>query len=218
LSRIGGPGVFEELNEEWLDALLREFRDGGVRRVFVNEVPGGLDADVAAKLTRVGLRHYNNWVKLYRDCSSLPPADCNLAIREIGDEDALSFGRIFAPAAGWPDICAEWLASLIGRPGWHTLGAFDDSRLVATGALFVSDHTGALTFAATHPDYRGRGAQAALIRRRIEIAASLGCDLLSVETGQNRPGHPMPSHRNVLRAGFKEAYVRGNYVWTDDAS
>lgn len=217
LNRVGALGVFEEIDQVWLDALLGEFRESGHARIFVNEVPLGIDNETAVKLRRAGLRHYNNWVKLYRDCSPAPPVDCTLDIRPITSGHAIEFGRIFSDAAGWPDIAATWLAAVIDRPGWRTFGAFDGSQLVATAALYVGFRTGALTFASTRPEYRGRGAQAALISRRIEEAASLGCDLLSVETGQDRPGHSIPSHRNVQRCGFKEAYIRGNYVWPDDA-
>lgn len=57
--------------------------------------------------------------------------------------------------------------------------------------------------AATDPAHRGRGLQGALLQRRLADAADSGCDLAYVST---LPG--TPSHRNVERAGFVEAYRR----------
>ena len=54
--------------------------------------------------------------------------------------------------------------------------------------------------------------QRALLRRRILDAADAGCRTLFVETGERVPDRPSASYRNILRAGFEEAYLRPN--WT----
>jgi hypothetical protein len=57
-----------------------------------------------------------------------------------------------------------------------------------------------------------RGCQTALLRRRIRDAAAAGCETLLVETGERTGDRPSASYRNILRAGFREAYVRPNWV------
>ena len=58
----------------------------------------------------------------------------------------------------------------------------------------------------------GRGAQSALIARRIRDAAAAGCDCLMVETAQEREDYPVPSYHNLLKFGFQVAYMRPNYI------
>src|SRR5438876_705387 len=51
--------------------------------------------------------------------------------------------------------------------GWHLYLATVDGKPAAAAALTVGDGIGLLANAATMPAFRGRGCQAALIRRRI---------------------------------------------------
>ena len=66
---------------------------------------------------------------------------------------------------------------------------------------------------ATVPSHRGKGAQGALLARRIADANESGARATVTETGRPEPGEEAkhPSYRNILRAGFEEAYVRINY-------
>ena len=69
------------------------------------------------------------------------------------------------------------------------------------------------TSIATRPSHRRRGAQGALLARRIRDAADLGCRWLVTETGEDLPERPNPSFRNMLRTGFELAYQRANYLF-----
>jgi GNAT superfamily N-acetyltransferase len=62
---------------------------------------------------------------------------------------------------------------------------------------------------ATLPHMRGRGAQTALVRERLRMAASAGCDLVKIDT---KPGSI--SQRNIERAGFTIAYTRAQVTKT----
>ncbi len=68
-------------------------------------------------------------------------------------------------------------------------------------------HTGVLAAAATLPEWRSRGCQTALVRRRLNDAALAGCDLAAVEA---TPGSA--SERNLERLGLRLAYTR--VIWT----
>lgn len=78
-----------------------------------------------------------------------------------------------------------------------------DARLVAAGAMRLSGGVVSLFGAATLPDFRGRGLQAALLRIRLRDAAQEGCDLASVNSLVGST-----SERNIERAGFHPAYTR----------
>ena len=71
------------------------------------------------------------------------------------------------------------------------------------GTLILRDGIGGLFGASTLPEFRKRGVQTALLRRRIARAAEAGCDL-AVCLAQ--PGSS--SQRNVVRHGFATLYTR----------
>jgi hypothetical protein len=63
--------------------------------------------------------------------------------------------------------------------------------------------------------YAGQGA---MFARRIADGLALGCQWFVTETGEDRPEDPNPSYHNMLRSGFKLAYLRRNYVHRPPAS
>jgi GNAT superfamily N-acetyltransferase len=90
--------------------------------------------------------------------------------------------------------------------------AFDGARPAGTGALFVADGIGWTDWGATDPDFRRRGCQTALLVARLEKAIALGCRMILTETGEEVPGDPQHSYRNILKVGFSETQVRENWV------
>lgn len=81
-----------------------------------------------------------------------------------------------------------------------------------TGALLLKDGVAHLDWGVTHPEFRRRGGQSAVLARRIGDALALGCDLLVTTTGEAVPGDPQHSYNNILRTGFEEAYLRENWA------
>jgi L-amino acid N-acyltransferase YncA len=65
--------------------------------------------------------------------------------------------------------------------------------------------------AGTVASHRGRGAQGALIARRIEDARARGCHSFTTEIAPE----PNPSAHNMERAGFHVAYSRPSWVFPD---
>jgi GNAT superfamily N-acetyltransferase len=63
--------------------------------------------------------------------------------------------------------------------------------------------------AATAESHRRRGAQQALIAKRIERAEQAGCSTLVSETLYMLEH----SYRNLQRAGFREAYEKEVFEW-----
>ncbi len=121
------------------------------------------------------------------------------------------FGMIAATGFGLPPWAAAFFADLHARPGWHCYLARVDDEPAACAAMFIDDGIAEFGIAATLEPARGSGCQMALLHRRITDAASAGCHTLFVETGERIPDRPSPSYRNILRAGFEEAYLRPNW-------
>jgi len=184
-----------------------------VPRFFVQLAGPTASNGARSLLENQGLSWYNNWVKLYRDCTPPPPSKSDLTIKKVGRGYGLKFGKVVTSAFGWDECLAEWIASTLGRPGWHHYAAFDKEILAATGAMFVSGKQAWFDLAATLPTHQGRGAQSAILAQRINDAAAMGVELISVETAEQTADKSAPSYRNTQRFGFRVGYVRPNFIW-----
>jgi hypothetical protein len=170
-------------------------------------------AAVEASLRTAGFAPGYGWMKFVRDAH--PPrfrTPDDVEIVELGASGEEPFAAIVAAGFGLPTWGAELFAQLPGRPGWRCYVARVDGEAQAAGAMFLDGAIAEFGMAATLEPARRRGCQLALLRRRIVDAAEAGCELLFVETGERIPERPSNSYRNILRAGFEEAYVCPNWV------
>ncbi len=212
-NRVVGLGMSEPATEEHLDELVSYYQRRKVKRFFVQVCPAASPAKLPAWLEKRGFTYYNNWVKLWRGVEPCQPVDTDLRVRRIGKTHAASFARILVTSFNWPRPLESWVTQMIGRPGWRHYMAFDREAPAATAALYIDGENGWIDFASTLPEFRGRGAQGALVEQRIRDAAELGCRRLVVETAEEKPGHSASSYRNMRRFGFETAYVRPNYIY-----
>ena len=181
-----------------LDELVEIFED---RRYWISLAPeAGLDEELLAR----GYVRDGAWQKFERGLEPLDAAT-DLEIDEARSADDVS--TFLQTAWEIPPGEAAWLAPLAGRPDWHCFIAYDGDEPVAGAMLYASTGTGWVGVAATRVEYRGRGAQSALLAARIERGRELGLALLVTETGAPESGEPGASYRNIARAGFAPAYV-----------
>ncbi len=212
-NRILGLGLNKVSVQEELEHLLPAAMSSGVSRFFVQINPLADTPELCAWLESQGLEYYNNWVRLHRDTSPVEGVKTDLRIEQIGEYHAEAFGRIITDSFEWPEGITNMGADLIGLPGWYHYLAFDGMKPVATAGMYVNGKTVWIDFAATLADYRGCGAQGALLQRRAADAAAQGGKYLVVETAQQKPDKPAPSYRNMIRYGFREDYLRPNFIW-----
>ncbi|MDX1604802.1 MAG: GNAT family N-acetyltransferase [Candidatus Competibacterales bacterium] len=212
LNRCLGLGVEGSDEQATVQRIAAHYAEAGVQRYFVQRLPEARPAALRDWLRAAGLIQYRGWVKFLRRPLPPPALNSELQVREIGPQHARAFGRIVAPCFDLTDAAIGLLAALVGRPGWHIFMSFAGSEPAGTGALFVKDGVGWCDWGATHPDYRGRGGQGALLCRRIQHAIERGCRLLVTTTGEAVPGDPQHSYRNIELVGFEPAYVKENYV------
>jgi hypothetical protein len=177
--------------------------------------PIAADGTLKEALARRGIHHYNNWVRLMRTLDAIPsPAATDLEIRKIDAHEADVFGRIVSTAFGHPAAVAPLVALTVGRPHWHHYLACDGDTPIAAAAMCVAGSAAWFGLAATDAAHRRRGAQQALIIRRLRDAADVGCTCVSIETAEDGVLKDAPSFRNLRRLGFAVAYTRPNYLWT----
>lgn len=212
LNRVLGLGLDQPATPEQLDRAIRLYREAGAPQFFIQPVPGAEPAELEQWLSARGFVHHNNWVRLVRRLDSLPQSPTQWTVKRIEDAHATIFGRIAAEAFGWPPVVARLAADVVGCTDWYHYMVFDGAEPAGTGALFISGDGAWIGMAATRPEYRGRGVQQALIARRLQTAAEIGCKYVVVETAEQKPDKPAPSHLNMIRFGFQEQYLRPNYL------
>jgi GNAT superfamily N-acetyltransferase len=139
------------------------------------------------------------------------PAPKEVEVVELTEHNQEPFGTIAAIGFGLPAWAAELFAHLPGRDGWRCYAAKVGDETQGCAAMLIDDGVAEFGVAATLGQGRGRGCQTALLHRRILDAAEAGCHTLFVETGERVPDRPSASYRNILKAGFEEAYLRPNW-------
>lgn len=145
-------------------------------------------------------------MKFERDDAPAPAVDTELRIEPA--DDAATVTRICAEGTGLTDVPVGW----IGAPGFACFVAWDGDEPASCATVYVEGETAWLGIAVTRPNFRGRGAQRALLSTRIDAARANGARRLATETGERVPDKPDQSYRNILRAGFREAYLRPNWL------
>jgi GNAT superfamily N-acetyltransferase len=173
-------------------------------------LPGSASAE--AWVRENGFEPVYAWMKFVRDPHPPRfPAPGGIEVVELTAADEEPFGMISAVGFGMPVWAADFFAHLPGRDGWRCYVARVEGRAQACAAMVIEDGIAEFGIAATLEEARGRGCQTALLHRRITDAAAAGCHTLFVETGERVPDRPSGSYRNILKAGFEEAYLRPNW-------
>ncbi|WP_353190114.1 GNAT family N-acetyltransferase [Pandoraea pnomenusa] len=159
----------------------------------------------------------NTYVRgLEGDDVDLPPPDGVEIVTDRSIVDGLfvpnSVAAFETQATPRPRVLLETLAKIaLARTDTTRFIALLDGRVAGTAGVSVIDSpmgkVAHLYIASTHPAYRGRGVQLALIRARLAAARAAGCVMASVTArAQN------VSARNTERAGFALAYTKATFA------
>jgi len=207
LTQTFGLGLFEELTAATLDVVERFFLDRGAQ--VDHEVSPFAGVAALSLLCARGYQPIEISNVMCRPTEK-PAAELagNIRVRVTGPEDAPLWTA--TNAKGWThehpellDFLLETSTILSAREQSPCFLAEIDGQAGAAGSLWI--HAGVAVFAgaATIPELRGRGLQAALLQERMRYAFDQGCDLamMVVEAGSN-------SQRNAERKGFQIAYTR----------
>jgi GNAT superfamily N-acetyltransferase len=165
---------------------------------------------LAPELEARGFTRDYGWMKFTRGVGARE-AHSDLDVVLVGPERADDFATVVAGGFGMPDWAKPLAANVVGRPGWSCYVAYDTDAPAGAGTLYVHEGVGWLGLGATLPQFRGRGAQSALLAARIEGARRQGCREITTETGELEDDRPSNSYRNIVRAGFREAGARANF-------
>ena len=208
ISQTFGLGLFDAVTATDLARIEAFFSAHGAPTH--NEVSPVAGLPIVQLLTERGYEPFELTSVMYRPigernlAAAVNPA---LRIRPIGEVDAELWAR--TAAEGWSEFpgAGDFMLAM-GRVAAHTAGAHLylaelDGRAIATAAMRMHDGVAVMAGASTIPTARGRGAQLALVERRLHDAFADGCDIAMMGA---LPGSI--SQRNAERHGFRIAYTR----------
>lgn len=228
-NKLAGLGLAGDLEPEALEQLEEEFR----RRESPLQVELSTLADpaVGALLTRRGyvLLNFENVLGLALDASFLDAATRRQAedegrgikVERLQPSDAELWTEAMITGFSHPDTfdgppSHESFSREVLERAYREYGqvegsvryvAFRDGTLAGGGSARFDAGLAQLTGAATLPEHRRKGVQAAVVRGRLVDAARQECDLATVTV---QPGSK--SMQNALRAGFSLLYARAILV------
>jgi GNAT superfamily N-acetyltransferase len=212
-SRVIGLGVEQPITDDVVEEVIDLYSRHAMPTTLLQIGPAAEPEDWEDIVTRHGFTAGGGWVKMLRDASPPPPVDTDLRIRTLGASDATDYGSVYWEGFGFPDPRFKaWMTGGVGRRGWVHFGAYDGDTIVAVAATFHWQGIACLYGAATLPSHRNRGGQSALMAARLIEAAAHGDRWVSTETGTETDEDPNPSLHNMRRMGFKEVYVRRNWI------
>lgn len=203
----------EQQDARALREILAWYRPLGIRARF-ELGPAELTSALAVALAveRVGLERFETQLYAPIDGRIAPPPASSVEVRPSPRDELELYLEIWAggfalPEFLWPDvkrIRAAWFTV----PGFSRYLALVDGAPAACAALYVHGDVGYLCMSATLPEFRGRGAQSALIARRWRDARDAGCRSVTTQTAFGGT-----SQHNMERAGMRLAHTFG--IWLD---
>jgi hypothetical protein len=209
VNRAIGFGFERLLDREHLEELRTFYREAGKSRWFLDCSPHA-SIDQAMLVSAGGVLR-DSVVKLVAALDDIAePAIPSVRVVDVGAGDATRFSSLIGPILGVPEPVRPGIVSTIGMPGWRFYFAVEDDRPVAGAAMFTHGDGAWFGMMAALPEFRQRGAQTALLARRIQDARANGCRWISAETAPETTG-PNRSLRNMKRFGLRELYHRPWY-------
>jgi hypothetical protein len=211
-NRVIGLGTLAPADPELIDEVVQRARAHEAKLIWFH-VASTAPAALTEALTARGFvpAKRARWAKVMRGVEPPPEIATDLRIEELDHAHADDVSAVLGEAFAGPPLMTPLLVSPIGRSPWRAFGAFDGERLVAAGLMFVHGDTAWLGMGGTLASHRGRGAQGAIMARRIREAIAAGCTAIATETGEPIGDEANPSLGNMLRCGFQRVDARANF-------
>lgn len=193
-------------------AALDVARELGRPRVFFWFAPWALGQDAESMLGGLGIVRvpHVEYLALARPAGEVPPRpETALRVRVLGPQEG---DAALAAMGEWRDaVSVDITRRMVRQALAEAHAAFEGDRPVSLGLLTIDGAWAYLSAGATLPQYRGLGAQSALIASRVARARELGASWCSCETNTALE----TSLRNLRRGGFKDL-VRWRVCRWDD--
>ena len=209
-----GFGFDEPVTADLLARVCGFYREQGPEVATIQIAPGLLPPDWEEIRAAEGLSADRSIVQLACGIDEFD-LDEPAAANAVGADEADQWSSVLLRGFNWPEggPLAAMMAAAVANPAFRSYAVWEDGRMVAVANLFVHGEVAVFSGAATLPEYRGRGAQSALLAVRARAAADAGCRWITAQTGAPQPGTANHSLNNMLRGGLRPLYDRPSWIW-----
>jgi GNAT superfamily N-acetyltransferase len=211
LNRAVGLGLAGTVEERDVEAVLDAYASRGIGDWFFHVYEENLYGATEKLLKPPGMHRRRGWMKFVSTRPAGRPVRSPLTVERVDRDSAIDFATIVCGAFGLRTVSIPLIAALASDDRWQLFLSRDGDTPAGAGGLFIDGNFGWLDWAATEPAFRRRGSQSAIMARRLELAARLGCEAVFTETGEAVDGDPQHSYGNILKAGFEKLGPRLNY-------
>lgn len=191
---------------EWVQSYEVDYR--------IPVTPGRPAAAVTERwLEETGHQRGGGRTKLVRGAA--PPArprsnGIEVIARDGPNEDE-GFPDPFVESMGMPPWAATFFFDLPGTEGWRCYVAVEGDEAVAYVAMLIHGGVAELALASNGRAQRESDGQALLLCHCIEDAAAAGCRAIFAEVPEFDPEPLSASRENLVKAGFRQAFVRPDW-------
>lgn len=211
-NRVIGLGDYQPATEAMIDEIIELY--GRKNLPFgISVSPAAQPSQLTDWLLERGFKFSYNLAKVIRGTEPPPVIKTDLRIEPVTEANAADFAYASQQGFGMPEWLAPLMAESATAPDVYAYVAYAGDEPAGVGALAMTGEVGHLFNGATVPKFRRRGAQGAIMARRIEDAVKMGARWVATETGESTPEMPNSSYNNMLRTGFKLAYLRPFYEY-----
>jgi hypothetical protein len=207
-------GIDRPASREALSKVLEWARVNGGTSCSIDLSPLAAPSDLSKWLVESGMRDSGaRIVTLWRSKSAgIEEVECDYEVREVNADVAAHFGIVHRGAkSGWQNL-TEITNGLVGRANWRSYVVYDGETPISCAAMFTERGISWRGIAATLPEFRGKGAHAALVARMTHDALSSGVSTIMAQTFRSKWDEPAKSEWNLTRAGFRLSHLRAQYV------
>lgn len=212
-NRVVGLGLGRAAARQQVTSIVDWYRSRGVHRFSLDLSPHARPRELPGWLTDGGFRPRGSGAKLFRNAAPVSAGGASFRVEDVGPERSLEWFRVISTTWSSMRSRGDWFRARVGWPGWRHYMAFDRNRPIAAASMFLHGERGRLCEAVTIPTHRRRGAQTALIARRLQDGLAAGARVFTSETAPPFPRMALVSYTNMVHAGFRLAYVRPSFVY-----
>lgn len=200
------------IDEDTLNELLQFYRLRD-RKFEIQVIPSKVNKSVLQLMHHNGFYQSAFHTTMYGEPYKVEPYNSKVIhIRELNATEFDTYAEIHCLGTGLSIDGKQFVAAnnkvLYDRAGWSFYIGEYKGTPAAVAVMYIHEGIASLTFAATLPQFRNKGLQTSLLKRRINDAYIKQCKLV---VGQC--GYTSQSHRNMERVGMKIGYTRS--TWTE---
>lgn len=212
LNRVIGLGMDEPITAVELDRVVALYST--TNAPFALEIsPLARAENIKELLQKYRIRRVGAKSAIFaHDLKSVPSVENEVRIERIGTEHSEQFASICCEAFQMPAETAVLLRSVGGRSEWRQWMVFDGDVPAGAALSYVEGPWAWLGWAATLPNYRGRGFHSAYLTAAMREAAHCGCEWFTSETAVGTANKPDQAYRNYGRLGFDLLYERTTFM------